>query len=259
MNSAADFTESVDGNRRSVQFSGDLTLSSIRDLPDRLDKLDGQPVLIDLSRVDRMDTIGAWLVHRLARDRDGQITGTNEHFATLLEQVGQADKSVKVRPDRTPPLYRVMNQVGGATAMAGRTMLGLLGFFGALLIGLWGVITHPRRFRLNAVTQQFELLGHPLARHRRADELPRRASSSRSKARSSCASSGGSLHREPRRPQRREGTRHPDDRDHGGRPLRIGLRGADRLDEARRGSGRDATIGLSPMETLVIPACLPPS
>jgi phospholipid/cholesterol/gamma-HCH transport system permease protein len=159
MNSAADFTESVDGSRRSVQFSGDLTLSSIRDLPDRLDKLDGQPVLIDLSRVDRMDTIGAWLVHRLARDRDGQITGTNEHFATLLEQVGQADKSVKVRPDRTPPLYRVMNQVGGATAMAGHTLLGLLGFFGAVLVGLWGLIKHPRRFRLNAVTQQFELLG----------------------------------------------------------------------------------------------------
>jgi phospholipid/cholesterol/gamma-HCH transport system permease protein len=52
-----------------------------------------------------------------------------------------------------------MNQVGGATAMAGRTMLGLLGFFGAVLISLAGVIRHPRRFRLNAVTQQFEMLG----------------------------------------------------------------------------------------------------
>jgi ABC-type transporter Mla maintaining outer membrane lipid asymmetry permease subunit MlaE len=64
-----------------------------------------------------------------------------------------------MRPDRTPPLYRVLGQIGGATAMAGRTMLGLLGFFGALLISFGNIIAHPRRFRLNAVTQQFELLG----------------------------------------------------------------------------------------------------
>jgi phospholipid/cholesterol/gamma-HCH transport system permease protein len=52
-----------------------------------------------------------------------------------------------------------MNQIGGATTMAGRTMLGLLGFFGALLVSVAGVITHPRRFRLHAVAQQFEMLG----------------------------------------------------------------------------------------------------
>ncbi|HEX8535599.1 MAG TPA: MlaE family lipid ABC transporter permease subunit [Allosphingosinicella sp.] len=159
MSSAADFRQSVDGDRRAVLFSGDLTLASIRDLPDRLDKVDGERLTIDLSQVSRMDTVGAWLVHRLARQREAQIVGTNEHFATLLEQVAHADQPVKVRPDRTPPLYRVLNQVGGATAAAGRTMLGLLGFFGALLVSLKDVITHPRRFRINAVTQQFELVG----------------------------------------------------------------------------------------------------
>jgi phospholipid/cholesterol/gamma-HCH transport system permease protein len=73
--------------------------------------------------------------------------------------VANADQLVKVRPDRTPPLYRVMGQIGGATAMAGRTMAGLLGFFGALLISIVNVVTHPRRFRVNAVTQQFEVVG----------------------------------------------------------------------------------------------------
>jgi phospholipid/cholesterol/gamma-HCH transport system permease protein len=159
MSSAADFRQSVDGDRHAVLFSGDLTLACIHDLPDRLDKLDGERLLIDLSQVSRMDTVGAWLVHRLARQRDARIVGANEHFSALIEQVAHADQPVKVRPDRTPPLYRVLNQVGGATAMAGRTMLGLLGFFGTLLLSLKDVITHPRRFRLNAVTQQFELVG----------------------------------------------------------------------------------------------------
>ncbi len=159
MSSAADFRQSVDGDRNAVRFSGELTLASIRNLPDRLDKVDGERLLIDLSQVSRMDTVGAWLVHRMARQRDVKIVGANEHFSTLLDQVAQADQPVKMRPDRTPPLYRVLNQIGGATAVAGRTMLGLLGFFGAVLVSVWSVITHPRRFRVNAVTQQFELLG----------------------------------------------------------------------------------------------------
>lgn len=159
MTSAADFTQSIDGDRRAVLFSGDLTLACMRDLPKRLEGIHGQRLLIDLSQVRRMDTVGAWLVHRVARDHDGEIVGASDRFATLLEQVSQADKPVKLRPDRTPPLYRVMNQIGGATVVAGRTMLGLLGFFGALVVALGGVLRHPRRFRLNAVTQQFELLG----------------------------------------------------------------------------------------------------
>ena len=159
MTEAADFRQSADGGRQALLFTGDLTLASIRDLPERLDGIDGQSLLIDLSQVSRMDTVGAWLVHRLTRDRDAKVVGANEHFSTLLEQVAQADQPVKVRPDRTPPLYRVLGQVGGATAQAGRTLHGLLGFFGAVLVSAANIVMHPRRFRLNAVTQQFELLG----------------------------------------------------------------------------------------------------
>jgi phospholipid/cholesterol/gamma-HCH transport system permease protein len=80
-------------------------------------------------------------------------------MATLLDQVALADKPVKMRPDRTPPFYRVLGQIGGATSIAVRTLGGLLGFFGALVLSIGSVISHPRRFRLNAVTQQFEVVG----------------------------------------------------------------------------------------------------
>src|SRR3546814_10906569 len=35
----------------------------------------------------------------------------------------------------------------------------LLGFFGATLIAAWNVMRHPRRFRINAVVQRFEVVG----------------------------------------------------------------------------------------------------
>jgi phospholipid/cholesterol/gamma-HCH transport system permease protein len=44
-------------------------------------------------------------------------------------------------------------------SQAGHNFLGLVGFFGATMVALWSVITHPRRFRMNAVVQQFENVG----------------------------------------------------------------------------------------------------
>ncbi len=159
MNEAADFRQKVDGNRNAVLFSGELTLARMGALPRRIEEIKGDRLLIDLSQVSRMDTVGAWLIHRLARDRHAEVVGVNEHFATLLEQVERADQPVKVRPDRTPPLYRVLGQVGDATAIALRTLLGLVGFFGALMVSSGNIIRNPRRFRSNAVTQQFEVVG----------------------------------------------------------------------------------------------------
>jgi phospholipid/cholesterol/gamma-HCH transport system permease protein len=160
MTEAADFSESVEGDRHILRFSGPLTLARIGTLPDRLDSLaNGRPMTLDLSGVERMDTVGAWLVYRLARKNEAQVTGADPHMETLLDHVAQADQPVKVRPDRTPPFYRVLGQIGGSTAIALRTLAGLVGFFGAVLISTWNVILHPRRFRLNAVAQQFEVVG----------------------------------------------------------------------------------------------------
>jgi phospholipid/cholesterol/gamma-HCH transport system permease protein len=44
-------------------------------------------------------------------------------------------------------------------SQAGRTLLGLLAFFGAMIVALGSVIAHPRRFRWNAVIQRFEVVG----------------------------------------------------------------------------------------------------
>jgi phospholipid/cholesterol/gamma-HCH transport system permease protein len=159
MNEAADFSESLEGDREVLRFSGPLILASIGRVADRLDRIDSRRITVDLSGVPRMDTVGAWLIHRLTRRNDTQVTGASNYMSSLIAQVGQADQAVKLRPDRTPPFYRVLGQVGSATSVAVRTMGGLLGFFGSVLISIWNVIKHPRRFRVNAVTQQFEVVG----------------------------------------------------------------------------------------------------
>jgi phospholipid/cholesterol/gamma-HCH transport system permease protein len=159
MSTVARFTETNENGRRVLHFQGDLTLARLGVLPNRLDRLKGGGFVVDLSGIGRMDTIGAWIVHRTARDRGAEIVGADESALTLLSQVEAADQPVKVRPDPPAPLYRVLDQLGSATVEAGRTFMGLLGFFGAMLVSLAFVITHPRRFRWNAVIQRFEVVG----------------------------------------------------------------------------------------------------
>jgi len=155
MNQPADF-ELDEGVLR---FSGELTLACIGDLPQRLAALGEVPGRIDLEGVDRMDTVGAWLVHRIARENHIQVVGADDDVCQLIEQIGEADKPLKIRPDSSPPFLRVLREIGEGTDAAWRSLTGLVGFFGATLIGVWGLIAHPGRFRFNAMARQFEVVG----------------------------------------------------------------------------------------------------
>ncbi|HEX2762486.1 MAG TPA: ABC transporter permease [Allosphingosinicella sp.] len=159
MSSVARFTESVEEGRRVLRFAGDLTLPRLGVLPTRLERLKGDVAVLDLTEVGRMDTIGAWIIHRTARDRGGEVVVADDCARALLDQVEAADQPVKVRPDPPSPFVRVLGQVGGATLEAGRTLLGLLGFFGAMLLSMVHVFAQPRRFRINAIVQRFEVVG----------------------------------------------------------------------------------------------------
>jgi phospholipid/cholesterol/gamma-HCH transport system permease protein len=114
------------------------------------------PLTIDLAGVERIDTVGAWLIHRTVRDRGAQVTGASRDTQKLLEQVAEADRAVEVKP---PKSSGAVAELGIAAITIGRTFAGLIGFFGASLIGFASVITHPKRFRFNAVVQQFDVVG----------------------------------------------------------------------------------------------------
>ena len=152
---AADFTQ----EEGTLRFTGALTLANLGDIPGRLEALSPAPDTVDLSGVDRIDTVGAWVIHRLRRDHEVKIEGANDKTAELIEKVGAVDEPLKLRPDHGPTILRVLVQIGTATIEAGRTLRGLLRFFGETLMALWDVILNPRRFRGNAVTRQLEVVG----------------------------------------------------------------------------------------------------
>ncbi|MEZ0496005.1 ABC transporter permease [Sphingomonas sp. IW22] len=157
MTGQADFVRDGAGGD-TIRFTGDLSLARLGDMPERLEAQEAARTL-DLSQIERIDTVGAWVVHRFARDNGAEITGLSEQAERLMEQVVDADRPLAVPPRPLPSGLRVLDEVGAATAVAGRTLLGLLGFMGATAIAFANVVRHPSRFRFNATVHRFEVVG----------------------------------------------------------------------------------------------------
>ena len=154
--SGADFQQ--DGS--TLRFAGDLSLARIGDLPERLEQVDGGAVKqVDLSGVDRMDTVGAWIVHRFAARNDAAVQGLGADAQVLFDQVVEADRPAPARPPAPSAFNRVLGEIGDATVLSFRTLYGLLGFLGATTIAFINVCRHPSRFRYNATVQRFEVVG----------------------------------------------------------------------------------------------------
>jgi len=75
--------------------------------------------------------------------------------------VRHADKPVRVVPEEEGTGFkRTVAELGEYVVEAGQVFYGLLNFFGATLIGFWNVFKRPQqRFRLNAVVQRFDFVG----------------------------------------------------------------------------------------------------
>ena len=77
---------------------GSLTIARAASTQREIDAM-RDPVTIDISDVEKMDTVGAWLIHRAMRDRGAKVVGASSDATKLLEQVADADHPTQVRPD----------------------------------------------------------------------------------------------------------------------------------------------------------------
>ena len=140
------------------RVAGALTITRAATTQREIDSLP-DPLTIDLSDVERMDTVGAWLVYRTVRDRQAKVIGATRDETSLLKEVGDFDAPAKVRPEETPGFRRMLSELGEWVADIGHTFIGLLGFLGAVLVAFGNVIRRPKRFRFNAVVQRFDVVG----------------------------------------------------------------------------------------------------
>ena len=81
------------------RVAGGLTITRAATTQREIDALP-DPVIIDLAEIDRMDTVGAWIIYRTVRDRGAKVINASRDEVSLLKQVGEFDKPARVAPNR---------------------------------------------------------------------------------------------------------------------------------------------------------------
>jgi phospholipid/cholesterol/gamma-HCH transport system permease protein len=161
MSNEAQFSlESSDGGPL-LRLSGHWSVSQLGSVPNDLAALDSPPARIDMSAVSHIDTIGAWIIHSLAQRTHAQISGASDDANRLMQAVSinAHGGTVALRDEQIRPVTRILSQIGEATIIAAQTMLGLVGFLGHVIVTSWSLMRHPSRIRINAVVQRFEMVG----------------------------------------------------------------------------------------------------
>ena len=115
---------------------------------------------LDMTSVEKLDTMGAWLVARIKHELEQRkvsvtVEGAREEYILLLDQI-ICDGSDPHVPHKNPGIVDYLAEVGRAVARGGNDLVRGTAFLGDFVISLGRVIVNPRRFRLTSVVNQVE-------------------------------------------------------------------------------------------------------
>jgi phospholipid/cholesterol/gamma-HCH transport system permease protein len=163
------FETKVDGDRVAVTLSGRWDVPTVMANEAALYKLVEDPTLesakhsvVDISSVTRLDTVGAIAVSVL-RDQLGkygtaEISGAGKAQASLLDQVVQVDAQPIPQLPRPTTTDRVAN-LGKWAVGIGLEARELVGFFGELCVVLYRLALNPKRIRLTSIVSHMQQVG----------------------------------------------------------------------------------------------------
>jgi phospholipid/cholesterol/gamma-HCH transport system permease protein len=117
-------------------------------------------VLIDVSQVERLDTLGAWVLDRTRhelgeRGLPADFVGARAEHRILLNEVAYRgfQPLPVVRRNRG---LEFLTDMGRAVVDAGRDFSRGVSFLGEIVAALVRVVTHPRHFRFPSLVHQLE-------------------------------------------------------------------------------------------------------
>ncbi len=164
-------TGKVSGERLELVAGGAWTADNAAEL-ETLVRTTARPrtrvghVDIDMTRVEKLDTYGAWLLERLVRAAGegggkAQVRNLPDKFHTLVDTVHRTS-------DRPPvPRSRMLSvnplnwlaTIGRNMAEVGHSALLVAQMFGAVTLAFLRVILQPHKFRWTSMVHQIDLVG----------------------------------------------------------------------------------------------------
>ncbi|MDO8875383.1 MAG: MlaE family lipid ABC transporter permease subunit [Pseudolabrys sp.] len=121
-------------------------------------------IVIDVTRVERLDTYGAWLIERtmrvwISRGVEAEIVGLSDSYGHLF-------KKVRAGAGKLTPLVRRGNSITATLESVGRTMMAVVAdillftqMAGSLVVAFLRVVAHPTKFRFTSMVNHLERVG----------------------------------------------------------------------------------------------------
>lgn len=160
MDRVADFAiEEQDGGPAVLSLSGPYLVSTVGEVEDHLRELEGDFASVNLSEVGEIDTVGAWLASDTAGRLGAEITGADERAARLIEAVRGDDYELDIAAPREGAFTRIYESWTEKVLNGRSGITAVVGFLGAILMAVANLLRHPSRFPIKALVRQMELVG----------------------------------------------------------------------------------------------------
>jgi phospholipid/cholesterol/gamma-HCH transport system permease protein len=162
-------TATVNGEHVGLVALGSWTAERAAELEQAIDQAaarhrTARRVDIDVAKIERLDTFGAWLIERLKRTFAAQgavaeLVGLTESGRGLMDEVGLVNRAGTAKAAAPNGILVALDQIGRAVAESGQSLVLLAHLLGALTMVVAGTVAHPSRLRLTSTVHFLELVG----------------------------------------------------------------------------------------------------
>jgi phospholipid/cholesterol/gamma-HCH transport system permease protein len=167
--SAASLTATAEGERVALAATGAWTAERAAELEEIIDQTvrryqGASDLVIDLAKLERLDTFGAWLIERLKRAFTGRgstarVIGLSDADRGLMEELQLVNRAPGETGAAANRIAMALDAVGRAVAGIGWSLVVLTQLLGALTMVIAATIAHPTRLRLTSVVYHLERVG----------------------------------------------------------------------------------------------------
>jgi phospholipid/cholesterol/gamma-HCH transport system permease protein len=116
---------------------------------------------VDMQRIDRLDTFGAWILEQLSRKWAAagavvKIVGLPENYQGLLDKVHTLGGTPAVAAAEPRAWSAGLEWLGRATERAWQELVQLVGMLGELTVAFGRAFANPRSFRITSIVHQLD-------------------------------------------------------------------------------------------------------
>ncbi|HWM49369.1 MAG TPA: MlaE family lipid ABC transporter permease subunit [Xanthobacteraceae bacterium] len=168
MVSEALLTTLTRGDRLELAAAGTWTADRAADLEGLVDaavrEFQTVPrILVDMARVERLDTFGAWLLERLVRDftadgREIDVVGLPPRYNDLVHEARHSNRK-QAEPEAPALVDSFAKLLRRAGHLFLRDILLNVQMFGQLVAALGRILRNPRRFRFTSMVHHLDRVG----------------------------------------------------------------------------------------------------